>query len=175
YDQAGRADASVRLDAVQGVRNNVVSALEDAGIVIDPQLTPAANRMLDELQRLSQLNIPNRAQIARPAAQGDDLVGVTVQGIEQARKRLVSLRSAASNDSDRRAARMVMDRFDQWQSDAFENALIAGDDAALRAFRDARAANTQWRQRFFSDENDAGRFINRIVTGEVTPQEVANV
>lgn len=175
YDQAGRADASVRLDAVQGVRNNVVSALEEAGVVIDPQLTPAANRMIDELQRLSQLNIPNRAQIARPAAQGDDLVGVTVQGIEQARKRLVSLRSAASNDSDRRAARMVMERFDDWQSEAFENALISGDDAALRAFREARAANTQWRQRFFSDDNDASRFINRIVTGEVTPQEVANV
>ncbi|WP_339426780.1 hypothetical protein, partial [Pseudomonas proteolytica] len=82
YDQAGRADASVRLDAVQGVRNNVVSALEDAGIVIDPQLTPAANRMLDELQRLSQLNIPNMTQIPRPSAQGDELEGITEQAID---------------------------------------------------------------------------------------------
>jgi hypothetical protein len=174
YDRAGRADASVRLDAVQGVRNSVVEALEEAGVVIDPQLTPAANRMLEELQRLSQLNIPNRAQIGRLVPEGTERVGVTVQGIEQARKRLVSVRSAASNDSDRRAARMVMDRFDRWQSDAFENALISGDDEALRAFRQARAANTEWRNRFFNEENDAGRFVNRIVTGEVTPQEVAN-
>lgn len=175
YDRAGRADASVRLDAVQGVRNHVVESLEEAGVVIDPQLTPAANRMLDELQRLGNLNIPNRAQLNRPAAPGDERVGVTVQGIEQARKRLGSIRSAALNDADRRAARLVMDRFDRWQSDAFENALISGDDAALRAFREARTANTNWRNRFFNDDNDAGKFINRIVTGEVTPQEVANV
>lgn len=174
YDRAGRSDASIRLDAVQGVRAHVVGKLEDAGVVIDPQLTPAANRMLDELTRLSQPDIPNRAQIPVPAAPGDERVGVTVQGIEQARKRLSSLRSAASNDADRRAARLVMDRFDDWQSHAFENALLSGDDSALRAFRDARAANTSWRDRFFNRADDAGRIVTRIVTGEVTPQEVAN-
>lgn len=174
YDRAGRADASIRLDAVQGVRSHVVGELEDAGVVIDPQLTPAANRMLDELTRLSQPDIPNRAQIPVPAAPGDERVGVTVQGIEQARKRLSSLRSAASNDADRRAARLVMDRFDDWQSHAFENALLSGDDTALSVFREARAANTSWRDRFFNREDDAGRIVTRIVTGEVTPQEVAN-
>lgn len=174
YDQAGRADASVRLDSVQRVRGHVVRGLEEAGVVIDPQLTPAANRMLDELQNLSQLNIPNRAQTPLPRTPDTERVGVTVQGIEQARKRLVSLRSAANNDADRRAARLVMERFDDWQSEAFENALISGDDAALRAFRQARQANTSWRNRFFNDGDDASHIITRIVTGEVTPQEVAN-
>ncbi len=174
YDVAGRADASVRMDEVQNARPFIVQGLEEQGVVIDPLLTPAANRMLDEVQRIAQANIPNRAQLARPAAPGDELVGVTVQGIEQARKRLVSLRSAANNDADRRAARLVMDRFDDWQSHAFENALLSGDDRALRAFREARAANTSWRNRFFNTDDDAGQLVNRIVTGEVTPQEVAN-
>lgn len=174
YDQAGRTDASVRLNEVQNAPNYVVEGLENAGVVIDPQLTPAANRMLDEVRRIGQVNIPNRAQLPRPTAPGDERVGVTVQGIEQARKRLSSLRSAANNDADRRAARMVMDRFDDWQSHAFENALISGDDRALDLFRQARAANTEWRNRFFNEEDDAGRVINRIATGEVTPQEVAN-
>ncbi|MCZ3230211.1 hypothetical protein NYZ41_19490, partial [Acinetobacter baumannii] len=84
-----------RVDAVESARPTVVGALERDGVVVDPQLTPAANRMLDELQRLSQLNIPNQAQIARPGAPGDRRIGVSVQGIEQARKRLVSLRQAA--------------------------------------------------------------------------------
>jgi len=174
YDRAGNADASVRLDEVNNARPYIVERLENDGIVIDPLLTPAANRMLDEVQRISQLNIPNRAQLARPAAPGDERVGVTVQGIEQARKRLVSIRQAANNDSDRRAARNVMERFDDWQSHAFENALLSGDDQALAVFRQARAANTEWRNRFFNEGDDAGRIVNRIVTGEVTPQEVAN-
>lgn len=174
YDRAGNADASIRIDEVHNARPYIVERLENAGVVIDPELTPAANRMLDEVQRISQLNIPNRAQLPRPAAPGDERVGVTVQGIEQARKRLVSIRQAANNDADRRAARLVMERFDDWQSHAFENALLSGDDQALGVFRQARAANTEWRQRFFNEEEDAGRVINRIVTGEVTPQEVAN-
>lgn len=174
YDQAGDADASIRVDEVHNARPYIVERLENAGVVIDPQLTPAASRMLDEVQRIAQLNIPNRAQLARPAAKGDELVGVTVQGIEQARKRLVSIRQAANNDSDRRASRLVMERFDDWQSHAFENALLSGDDRALSVFRQARAANTEWRNRFFNDEDDAGRLITRVVTGEVTPQEVAN-
>jgi hypothetical protein len=99
---------------------------------------------------------------------------VSVQELEQARKRLVFFRSAASNDADRRAASNVMSQFEDWQSKAFENALFAGSDEALNAFRAARAANTQWRQRFFNDENEAGKFVERIVTGEITPQETAN-
>jgi hypothetical protein len=175
YDRAGTADASVREDAVRNVRSVVAQGLDDAGVVVDRELTPAASRMLDELQRLSELNIPNRAVGARVPATGEETIaGVTVQGIEQARKRLNFFRGAATNDADRRAAGMAMRRFDEWQSQVFENALLSGDDTALAAFREARAANTRWRNRFFNEENDAGRFVTRIVSGEVTPQEVAN-
>jgi hypothetical protein len=45
----------------------------------------------------------------------------------------------------------------------------------LQSYRAARAANTEWRQRFgFNERDDADRIVNRIVTGEVTPQEVSN-
>ncbi|XUM21071.1 hypothetical protein ACRAVF_27295 [Bradyrhizobium oligotrophicum S58] len=175
YDQAGRANAAVRADEVGRARAFVAQRVEDQGRVVDPVLTPAANRMMDELQRLAELEIPNRAVGARvPATGTEERVGVSVQGIEQARKRLNSMRQAANNDADRGAARAVMNAFDDWQAQAFENALLSGDDTALQAFRSARAANTAWRQRFFNDETDAGKFVTRIVTGEVTPQEVAN-
>jgi hypothetical protein len=67
-----------------------------------------------------------------------------------------------------------MRQFDEWQGDAFENALFSGSQEALQAARDARAANASWRQRFHNDRDDADRIINKVVTGEVTPQEVSN-
>jgi hypothetical protein len=173
YARAGEADASVRADEVSGVHNRVRDALAQDGVIADdPQLTPAANRMMQELQRLSNLEIGGR--IPAPRA-GEWVAGVNVQAIEQARKRLGFFRSAASNDADRRAASTVMRHFDNWQSDAFERALLSGDESALTNFRQAREANTNWRNRFFNEEDDAGKLINRVVTGEVTPQEVANL
>ncbi len=175
YGVAGESDASITAAEVGNVRARVAQGLEDAGIVVDPTLTPAASRMLDELQRLSNLDIPNRAIGRRMAADGtEERVAVSAQGLEQARKRLVFFRSAAQNDADRRAATNVMRQFEEWQSNAFETALFSGSDEALTAFRAARAANTSWRQRFFNDENEAGKFVERIVTGEITPQETAN-
>lgn len=175
YGRAGSMDAAVRADEVANVRSRVAQHLDNLGTVVDPQLTPAAAKMMDELQRLAELRIPNKAVGARlPAAGGEPVVGVSVQGLEQARKRLGFFRQAAANDADRRAAGQIMQRFDEWQSDAFERALMSGSDEALSAFRDARAANAAWRRRFHSEEDDAGRVIQQVVTGEVTPQEVAN-
>ncbi len=170
YGRAGSMDAAVRADEVANVRARVAQHLDDLGTVVDPQLTPAAAKMMDELQRLAELRIPNKAVGARlPAAGGEPVVGVSVQGLEQARKRLGFFRQAAANDADRRASGQIMQRFDEWQSDAFERALMSGSDEALSAFRDARAANTSWRRRFHSEDDDAGRVIQKVVTGEVTP------
>jgi hypothetical protein len=175
YERAGNMDASIHAGEVRNVRSTVAQGLDDAGTVVDKDLTPAASKMMDELQRLSDLQIPNKAVGARlPATGTEQPAAVSVQGIEQARKRLNFFRSAASNDADRRAATQIMHQFDDWQSNAFENALFSGGDEALDAFRQARAANASWRQRFFNNEDDAGKFVQRIVTGEVTPQEAAN-
>lgn len=175
YGRAGGMDAAVRADEVQNVRSRVAQHLDDMGTVVDPQLTPAAAKMMDELQKLAELRIPNKAVGARvPASGAEQAVGVNVQGLEQARKRLGFFRSAASNDADRRAASQIVQRFDEWQSDAFERALMSGNDGALAAFREARASNASWRRRFHNEDDDAGRVISKVVNGEVTPQEVAN-
>ncbi len=175
YARAGNMDASVRADEVANVRSRVAQGLEDAGTVVDKDLTPAANRMIDELQRLSNLEIPNKAVGARvPASGTEQPVAVSVQGIEQARKRLSFFRGAAQNDADRRAAGQIIRLFDEWERAAFDNAMFSGSDEALRTYKQAASANASWRRRFYNDQDDAGRLIERIVTGEVTPQEVAN-
>lgn len=177
YGVAGQTDAAVTAESAGTVRARVSQSLENDGRVVDGVLTPASSRMMDELQRFSTLNIENRAVGARapvPAGEEPTRAAVSIQGIEQTRKRLNAIAQAATNDADRAAARRIIREFDAWESDAVDNALFSGSPTALQAVRDARAANASWRQRFFNDRDDADRVINRIVTGEVTPQEVAN-
>jgi len=98
-----------------------------------------------------------------------------MQGLEQTRKRLGSMAQAATNDADRRAARHVMRAYDDWLDNAFDNSLFSGSDEALNAYRQARAANADWRTRYgFNRRDDADKLVNRVVTGEVTPQELSN-
>ncbi len=172
YGIAGESDAAVTSDSVRGVHNRVSAALDDAGRAVDAQLTPAANRMMEELRGFSDLRIPNR--VGPEAPNPVDIAAVDARGMEQTRKRLSNMSQAATNDADRAASRLIMRQFDEWQGDAYENALFSGSPEGLQAVRDARAANSTWRQRFFNDRDDADRVINRIVTGEVTPQEVSN-
>jgi hypothetical protein len=172
YGVAANTDGAIDANAVRGIRADVTRSLDEQGLVVDPTLTPAASRMVTELDNISSLRIPNRVA---PTANPDEVAAVNMQGLEQTRKRLNALSQAATNDADRRAARHVIGAFDDWIGNAFDNALFSGSDDALRAYRAARAANSEWRQRFgFNARDDADRIINRIVTGEVTPQEVAN-
>lgn len=172
YNTAGNSDASVRADSVQGVHGQISNALNETGRVIDPTLTPAANSMMNELERFSNLQMPNRVGPAAPNPA--DIVSVDARGMEQTRKRLGNMAQAATNDADRAASRIIMRQFDDWQAHAYDNALFSGSPEALQSFRDARAANASWRQRFYNNRDDADRLINRIVTGEVTPQEISN-
>jgi hypothetical protein len=148
------------------------------------QLRPDVRR--DVLQSMAEGRDADSAveHILRGNEQRDNALGsgkalpqapIDMQTLELTRKRLNALSQAATNDADRRAARSVIRAYDDWLGDAFDNALFMGSDDALKAYRAARAANTEWRQRFgFNARDDADRVVNRIVTGEVTPQEVAN-
>ena len=177
YRVAGNTDAAINSDAVGAVRSTVAQSLENEGRVIDGVLPPASSRMLDELGRFSNLNIENRAVGAGAVVSEADQVAraaVSVRGIEQTRKRLYAMSRAATNDADRASARVIMREFDNWESSAFDNALFSGSESALNAYRRARDANRNWRQAFFNNRDDADRIINRVVSGEVTPQEVSN-
>jgi hypothetical protein len=92
YGTLGESDASVRADSVQGVHNRVSTALDEVGRVVDPQLTPAASRMMDELRGFSELRIPNR--VGPGAPNPADIAAVDARGMEQVRKRLSSMSQA---------------------------------------------------------------------------------
>ncbi len=174
YGIAGNSDASINANSVREVRGRVAQSLADDGWRIEPVLTPAASRMMTELDNIASLRLPNRvAGAAVPG--GGDIAAVNIQGIESTRKVLNRLSQAANNDADRSASRQIIREFDNWLNEAFDTALFSGSDEALQSFRNARSANAEWRTRFgFNARDDADQVINRIVTGEVTPQETAN-
>lgn len=175
YRAAGESKASIEAGAAQGAVSRVAQSLENEGIVVDPVLTPVASRMFDEVRKLGELRSPNKAVGARlPASGNEKVAAISIQGIERTRKVLNFLRQGASNDADRRAANGVVREFDKWLDDAFDSALFSGSDEALNAIKSARKANAEWRSKFFNTADDAGKVINKIVTGEVTPQEVSN-
>ena len=176
YQTAGEMDATINADAVANVRSRVQQGIADEGRVIDGQLTPAASRMLTEVENLARFNIENRAPgAALPSAGDQAIAGISIQGIEQVRKRLNSIAQAASNDADRSAAGLVKRKFDEWLDDAVDSALFSGSKDALDAIKHARAANADWRSRFgYNGKTDADKILNKIVNGDVTTNEVSN-
>lgn len=173
YGIAGQSDAVFSPRAVEGIRPHVDNALFEAGREAHPTLTPASFRMMEQLGE-----VRSTAQAGRPMPEVNPLTGeagINIAGIEQTRKALNQTARAATNPADRSMARAIIRAFDDWQGRSFDNALISGSPEALNQFRQARAANRDWRERFgFNERDDADRILNRIVEGNLTPQETAN-
>jgi hypothetical protein len=158
------------------VKARAVRLMSNEGMDADTAVEHALSQLEQEdmAGAARSSGFPGDRPASSQAAFGDAR-SVNMQTIEQTRKRLNSLAGAASNDADRRAARHVIKAFDESIGNAFDNALFSGSDEALQSYRAARAANADWRTRFgFNQRDDADRIVNRIVTGEVTPQEVSN-
>jgi hypothetical protein len=85
YGVAAQSDGAIDATAVRGLRGDVTRSLDEQGMVIEPTTTPAASRMVTELDNISSLRIPNRvARTPNP----DEVAAVNMQGLEQTRKRL---------------------------------------------------------------------------------------
>jgi hypothetical protein len=175
YKEAGQPGrAFVDRPVVEGIYKNVVGKLEEVGRVVDPATTPAAAQMLKRLADVSRLRLQNMASNAGIPAK-EAIVGVDLKGLESSRQALNNMAQGASNDADRAASKMIIREFTKSLDDAFDANLFSGDPRALEAYGKARAANRDWRQKFgFNAETDADKVLNKIATGEVTPNEVAN-
>jgi hypothetical protein len=175
YAVPGEFDPGAFRQTGASLRNRLSAG--QSPVIVDEVTTPVANRMLADVdEQLARLNIPNAAQ---PAAGGS--LPLDMRGLDQARKRLVSMASAAqSGGADRRAAGRIIGAFDQHVDDALSAGLFSGDDRALDTLRSARAAYTQHRQLFRSQGagDDVGRAMERVIgrNGQqgATPTEVAN-
>ena len=142
-------------------------------VIIDADLTPAASKALNTLDQVSNLQL---GRIGQPG--NEEIVGVSLAGIDQARKKLGAYYDAAkANPSDRRAVGAMIHAFDDQVERAVEAGLYQGDEGFVEAFKGARKSFSDYRKTFTPDGagDDVGRAVERIIKRDPTPQEVANL
>lgn len=179
YNRASQIPGELTLDAMQGFEQAGLRATE--GIPIEGPNKDLVQAALGHLRELSGLTAPNSTRV--PLQPGDEIVGVSMAGIEDTRKKLTALLGLA-NQTARRGGdatqqymlRNILNGFEQHVDDSLANGLFRGDaNLAREAFRDARKAHQVYKQLFWSQGSgdDAGKMIEKIIGLDIQPEEVA--
>lgn len=179
----GEIDASGFDNIGQTIRGDLSNRAEP--VIIDDRLTPYASRAIQEVEgRIEQLNIQNRAAAQSPPPR-NQIVGVSLNGVDQMRKQLVAMRRdafASGNGSDGRATGAVLDAFDTHVDNLINGGAFRGDPAAVQAWNAARAENTAQKRTFGNpnapNKNPVDRKIQEILGDRAkdpaTPTNVAD-
>lgn len=167
FTEAEAGGVEVRADAIKAAKQDISDRLAASDFPFDERLHPAAWRALQEIDRLAGLR---GAQALKP---GETIVGTSLKGIEQTRRRLAI--TAPTNAADAKALGIVRRAFDDWLDDAVAKELFTGNPAALTALKEARGLWSQYRGLTSPKTgDDAGRAIKAMLKADTTGQEVAN-
>lgn len=180
YDYAKSLPGEIHAEAFEGIGQKIKGelSLRDNPVVIDDKLTPFASRAIQDVkQRIANLQIQNRADpFGQPNP--ENISGVSLRGVDQMRRRLSSFRSdafASGNAADGRAAKAVLDAFDNHVDQAINGGLFKGDPLAVQAWNDARAAHADYKSTFSAGKNDpVGRVVERITGNGNNPAAIPN-
>ena len=165
YAEAGNgARTAVSADAITAMPERLRASVRDFDV--NPSTTPAASRALVQLQEAT------RGILDAPA--GSNVRGVTLRALETQRRILGMGISAASNPTDRAAMTAIKREFDGWLDNAVESSLVSGDRAALESLRNARALRAEYGRRFEGGQ-ESDRFIQGLLNGSRTPEELLNI
>ncbi len=184
YERARGLPGEISADTFEGMGARIRDDLSGRAepVVIDDKLTPYASQAIQDIDnRVAQLRIQNRASNTKTMAPGDEqptIAGVTLNGVDQMRKRLSAFRQQAfgsGNASDGRAVKSVLDAFDAAVDHAINNGQFTGDARAVQAWNDARAAHADYRSTFTAGKNDPiGRVIEKITGKNNNPAAIPN-
>jgi hypothetical protein len=180
YDKAKSFPGEVHAEAFTGISNKIKTDLSSRAepVIIDDKLTPFASQAIKDIDaRVANLKIQNRA-----SPHGDpnraEISGVNLAGIDQMRKRLSAFRKDAfgsGNSADGRAAKAVLDAFDDHIDAAINGGMFVGDPRAVGAWNDARAFYADYRKTFTSGKNDPiGRVVEKIIGKGDNPAAIPN-
>ena len=172
----GEVHADVFKDMGTRIKNDLSNRPEP--IVIDDSLTPFANKAIEDVdKRISQLQIQNKASPHGQPPQ-NTIMGVTLDGVDQMRKRLSAFRQQAfgsGNATDGRAVKSVLDAFDDQIDHAINSGLFTGDQRAIQAWNNARAAHADYRSTFSARKGDpVGRVIEKIIGKDTNDPMIPN-
>jgi hypothetical protein len=184
YDEFASLPGEIHAGAFEGIGQKIKGELSlgDNPVIVDDVTTPHAARAIKDIENnINQLKVQNRADpFGQPNR--ENIVGVSLQGVDQTRKRLLSFaRDAASsgNAADARATKSIVNAFDNHVQNSIDAGLFSGDERALDALKEARGAYANYRKTFTSQGagDDVGRVLEKIVGKngmQATPTEVAN-
>lgn len=160
YDAARSKDATVPLSHVGSLTDRISGALQN--IAVDPVLTPRTTRALDILGN----------DMSNAVASGGP--GLSMKTVETSRQKIMSAMDGATG-SDLRALKNVKNAYDDWVTDAFDNALVTGDPNALASMQQARALRAQYGARFQpQNPNDqGGKIVQKLLDDNATPDQMA--
>ncbi|MDB6036019.1 MAG: hypothetical protein JWM16_6357 [Verrucomicrobiales bacterium] len=174
YEIAADGGVSIKPEMVDALPQVIAHSLETGAITVDQQLTPGATAAM---KLISEDTAKMTSALADAAAKPDAVKGsggITLQGVEQIRKKLVNLGEGA-NATDARAIRAIKKSFDDWAQTAVDNMLVTGDESALQALKKARAASADYLSITNPHEGDAaGAAVAKMQKGDATAEEVAN-
>ena len=180
YDEARALPGVVDANAFRGIGQRIKTDLSNGPepVIIDDKTTPHAAKAIDDLDAtIDKLKIQNKAS-PFPPVNTQNIVGVTLDGLDQARKRIATFRNDAfssGNAADGRAAGAFMRAFDDQVDTAIRGGMFKGDPRAVQAWWDARAAHQAYRSTFSAGKNDPiGRVIEKITGKGNNPAAIPN-
>lgn len=179
YDAARAAGGVASTDAIQVAPQAVRAGVESRGFIVNDQLTPYAARTLADLDEFGQLGgvLRNDASFTRPGPD-DRVAGVTLDGVEAMRRRILQAQQNATLPEDRRATRAMLQSFDGWLDEAGDRGLLEGSEDGLELWKKARATRREHGARFESNprqrDDDSGRLIEKMISKDVGSNEVVN-
>lgn len=155
--------------------------VNNAGIRPDAELTPAAHRMLQDLEGYARGDVTQSQYALLP----DDVRRLDVDSMR--RRLLDTYRAASPGSPDAKAARAIYDGFNDWIDEAAELAMLSGSPDSAAALRAARGFTREVKSLFqptqggrmtpaarrisgIMDDADSGEGVIRSLFGSAGPR-----
>ena len=135
YDFAGQKQASVLAEGVKDLARSVRQSFRQN---FNPATAPKASKLADQLSNFERA-FPGKVK------------SVNVKALEQYRQQVSAL-TRSSDPIERAAAQNIRKSFDDFMSDALDNALVRGDTEAIEAFAKARGLRREFGRKFESEK-----------------------
>lgn len=135
--------------------------LAESGRLVNPKLNPATTAVIEQMEAA--------LKGLRPGTRG-----VSLEALENQRRIIGGAIENAANAGDRAALSIAKREFDAYLNEAIDNALIRGDASTLAALKNARGLRAEFGRRF-EGNGEADKFIEGLVNGTRTPEELLNV
>lgn len=178
YKIAADGGVSIQPEMVDALPQVISHSLENANVVLDTTggLTPGAN-MAQRIISEDAANLTSgMSDLSEQPGSIKGTGGITLEGIEQTRKKLVGIEGV--NSTDARAVKAIKTAFDDWVQTAVDNMLVSGDESALDALKQARSASKDYLSITNPKEGDqiglAVKKLQSMDNGGATSEEVAN-